>query len=156
MILLPSAFGTVNSPPLIFVPGRAVVMDGVWQTAQPVWLNSASPAEDVSGYRSSRRGFRRAHEVSEGHDIDTVVLGVGDWIIRGAVSNIAAIGRVLIRKKRSCDTHFVKKRVSGKRYKTRMLTFPPETPNARLTTGFEHRDHDGRTAHRLRLFIADG
>src|SRR5262245_45373250 len=45
MILLPSAFGTTNSPPLIFVPARAVVIDGVWQTAQPVLLNNASPAE---------------------------------------------------------------------------------------------------------------
>src|SRR4029434_8247437 len=45
MILLPSAVGTMSSPPFTFVPGRAVVIDGVWQTAQPVWLNSASPAE---------------------------------------------------------------------------------------------------------------
>ena len=28
MILLPSAAGTVNTPPLIFAPGRAVVMEG--------------------------------------------------------------------------------------------------------------------------------
>ena len=48
MILLPSAFGTVDSPPLIFVPARAVVMDGVWQTAQPILLNSASPAETLA------------------------------------------------------------------------------------------------------------
>src|SRR5678816_3636319 len=45
MILLPSALGTVNSPPLILVPARAVVIDGVWQTAQPILSNSASPAE---------------------------------------------------------------------------------------------------------------
>src|SRR6266498_2197471 len=44
MILLPSAAGTVKTPPLIFVPGRAVVMDGVWQTAQPTLLNNAPPA----------------------------------------------------------------------------------------------------------------
>src|SRR5262249_21501816 len=45
MILLASALETVNSPPLIFVPARAVVIEGVWQTAQPTLLNSASPAE---------------------------------------------------------------------------------------------------------------
>jgi hypothetical protein len=37
-----------------------------------------------------------------------------------------------------------------------MLAFPPETADTRLTTGFEHGDHDGRTAHGLGLFIANG
>src|SRR4029453_5680485 len=45
MILLPSAVGTVSSPPLIFAPGRAVVIDGVWQVSHPTLLNSASPPE---------------------------------------------------------------------------------------------------------------
>src|SRR5919198_1933915 len=44
MILLPSAAATVNTPPLIFAPGCAVVMEGVWQIAQPILLNNASPA----------------------------------------------------------------------------------------------------------------
>jgi hypothetical protein len=44
MILLPRAAGTWNVPPLIDVPGGAVVIEGVWQLAQPIWLNSDSPA----------------------------------------------------------------------------------------------------------------
>src|SRR4029434_8817618 len=77
---------------------------------------------NVSGYRSSRRGFRRANEVREGSDTDPVVLGVGNRIIPGAVSYIPAIGRVLLRKQRSGDTHFVEVRVGGTLYQARMFT----------------------------------
>ena len=36
-----------------------------------------------------------------------------------------------------------------------MLTFPTEAPDARVTTGFEHGNHDGITAHGLGLFVAN-
>src|SRR5262245_32222109 len=44
MILAPSAAGTLNAPPLINVPGGAVVIDRTWQTAQPIMLNILLPA----------------------------------------------------------------------------------------------------------------
>src|SRR5215813_15143882 len=71
--------------------------------------------QSVGSDRSPRRCFRRSHEVSERYNIDAVVLRVRHWIVRGWVANIATIGGVLIRKKRSGDTHFVEVRVSGKR-----------------------------------------
>ena len=37
-----------------------------------------------------------------------------------------------------------------------MLTFPTETTDTGLATGFEHGNHDGGTAHRLRLFTPNG
>ena len=36
-----------------------------------------------------------------------------------------------------------------------MLTFPAETPDAGITPGFEHGNHDGGTAHSLRLFVSN-
>jgi hypothetical protein len=80
MILLPRAAGTVNTPPLIFAPGRAVVIEGAWQTVHPTLLNNASPAK-TSAVIGPRWGFRRSHEVGEGHNIDTVVLGIRHRII---------------------------------------------------------------------------
>src|SRR5690242_12018839 len=44
MILLPSAAGTVNWPPLMTVPAGAVVIDRTWQMAQPMLLNKFEPA----------------------------------------------------------------------------------------------------------------
>jgi hypothetical protein len=46
MILLPRVSGKTNPPPLIGVPGGAVVIDGVWQLAQPIALNRDSPARE--------------------------------------------------------------------------------------------------------------
>src|SRR6185503_7025661 len=43
MFLSPSAGGTVNAPPLITVPGGAVVIVRTWQTAQPIRLNRLEP-----------------------------------------------------------------------------------------------------------------
>src|SRR4030095_15982461 len=49
MILLPRAVGTVNAPPLMDVPGVAVVNVRVWQTEQPTEVNSESPRVAAAG-----------------------------------------------------------------------------------------------------------
>src|SRR6185312_9374438 len=53
MILLPSASGIVNWPPLTLVPGGAVRYVGVWHVPQPMFLKIVSPARtaDVIGPR---------------------------------------------------------------------------------------------------------
>src|SRR5512132_616411 len=55
MILLLRAVGTWNAPALIVVPDGAVVIAGVWQLAQPIWLNRDSPAR-TSGVSGPRDG----------------------------------------------------------------------------------------------------
>src|SRR4030095_7894668 len=69
---------------------------------------------------------------------------------------VAAVGGVLLRKQRVGDTHFVEVGVRGKRYQARVLALPTETPDTRLTPGLEHRNHNRRTAHGFRLFVANG
>src|SRR4051794_37007834 len=44
MILSPIAAGTVYLPPLITEPAGMVVIDGMWQRAQPIEVNSDLPA----------------------------------------------------------------------------------------------------------------
>ena len=77
MLLLPSASGTTNSPPLIAVPGGAVAIAAVWQVAQPTSRNQRSPASTSARDRAARRRFRRAHEVGERDQVHAVVLGIG-------------------------------------------------------------------------------
>src|SRR6185369_8055849 len=60
MILLPRAAGTVNAPPLIEVPGAAVVKVRVWQTLQPTELNNESPRVAAAGMGFCRPGARVA------------------------------------------------------------------------------------------------
>src|ERR1051326_8063889 len=55
MILFPSATGTVNVSPLMFAPGRAVVIAEAWQVAQQIWVKSPSPAR-TSGVIGPRDG----------------------------------------------------------------------------------------------------
>src|SRR6476646_2201765 len=58
MILLPSAGGTVNAPPLITLPTDDVVMFRVWQVAHPTALNRFDPviASPVAASAVSRGG----------------------------------------------------------------------------------------------------
>src|SRR5262252_9206193 len=58
MILLPSAAGTVNAPPLMTVPGAAVVIDATWQVVQPIESNEFAPAfaSAVAASAASRGG----------------------------------------------------------------------------------------------------
>jgi hypothetical protein len=49
MILFPRAVGTVNAPPLMAVPGAAVMNVRVWQTAQPTEVNNESPRWAAAG-----------------------------------------------------------------------------------------------------------
>src|SRR6266571_147950 len=58
MILLPRAGGTVNAPPLIRVPGGAVVSDCMWQMSQPTEWKSEAPtcASLVDANLASREG----------------------------------------------------------------------------------------------------
>src|SRR5215471_18742823 len=44
MILLPRAFGTVKAPPLMSVPGAAVVRVEMWQMSHPIEWKSEAPA----------------------------------------------------------------------------------------------------------------
>src|ERR1700682_703220 len=44
MILLPRAAETVSAPPLMTVPGAAVVIVPTWHRAQPIWLKRLLPA----------------------------------------------------------------------------------------------------------------
>src|SRR6185503_18348927 len=60
MILLPRAVGTVNAPPLMDVPGAAVVNVRVWQTLQPTELNNESPRVAAAGIGFCRPGARVA------------------------------------------------------------------------------------------------
>jgi hypothetical protein len=70
--------------------------------------------EHVSRQRPSRGRLGRAHKVSEGHNILTIVLGVSNRIISRTRTDKAAIGGVLIRKQRCGNTHFVEVSVGGK------------------------------------------
>ena len=58
MILLPSAAGTMNWPPLNEVPAGAVVIEVTWQMLQPMLVNSCAPAtaSDVAASTVSRGG----------------------------------------------------------------------------------------------------
>ena len=58
MILLPSALGTVNCPPLMTEPTGAVVIERTWQTEQLSVSKSAEPGSDASSGTSclSRAG----------------------------------------------------------------------------------------------------
>src|SRR4051795_6261495 len=58
MILSPRAGGTVNLPALMTVPAGAVVIDVVWQLAQPIEVKSDAPAtaSDVAAKAVSRGG----------------------------------------------------------------------------------------------------
>src|SRR5437868_14468866 len=58
MILLPNALGTVNAPPLMTVPGGAVVIEDTWQMEHPIALNSCCPccAADVANNAESTGG----------------------------------------------------------------------------------------------------
>src|SRR5215470_4947503 len=60
MILLPSAVGTLNAPPLINVPAVAVVKVRVWHTEQPTEENNASPRWAAAGIGFCRPGARVA------------------------------------------------------------------------------------------------
>ena len=58
MILFPSALATLSAPPLMTVPGAAVVMSGVWHVAQPISLKIRFPslASTVAARTRSRGG----------------------------------------------------------------------------------------------------
>jgi len=62
--LLPSASGMVEFPPLITVPGAAVVNVGTWQVSQPILANSVSPPSlrRCSLLRVARRSLGGAYE----------------------------------------------------------------------------------------------
>ena len=77
MILLARAAGTWNVPPLIGVSLGAVVIEGVWQFAQPISLEQALACLNSGCDRPARRSFCGSHEVGEGESVDSVVLRLG-------------------------------------------------------------------------------
>jgi hypothetical protein len=111
---------------------------------------------NVRNDRPARWGFRGAHEVGKGHNIYPVILRVRNWIKSRTETNKAATGRVLLREQRTGDAHFVEVGVGGKRFEAGVLTFPPETPDARAAIGFEYGNHEGGTTHLLRLPVSQG
>ena len=77
MVLLPSASGTVNLPPLIRVPGGDVTSVGTWHVVQPIVRENRLAGQNLRVDRAARRRFRRTHEIGERHDVDAIVLGIG-------------------------------------------------------------------------------
>src|SRR5215470_9707857 len=73
-------------PPLIFVPGAAVVSAGTWQMAQPILLKRASPflAEALAASCASRAGAlvarmkRAKRSMSESPSGPVLSLGSGE------------------------------------------------------------------------------
>src|SRR5438270_13429338 len=85
MILLPSASGTKNAPPLILVPADAVVIDDVADRAACL-VEQARASHRVSGSgegSSSWGSFRRSHEGRERVDVVVRVFRVRDSVQTG-------------------------------------------------------------------------
>src|SRR4051812_38140439 len=93
MILSPRAAGMVYLPPLTTVPAGAVVIDAVWQLAQPIETKRFEPAiaSDVAASAVSRGGTlgermkRTKASTSVRLGLETVAASSGS----GTVSNAA-------------------------------------------------------------------
>ncbi len=76
MILLPSAAGTMNLPPLIGVPGGDVVIDATWQRRATDVLKIVSPAMTSASIGPRIGAFVERMKSANAVDVDAVVLGI--------------------------------------------------------------------------------